>query len=266
MSMNVDIEDEVPPVKYRRRPVVNLQLEATKSLSMNELNARLSVALSSDSDFLRTETVVCLMRRAYREGSKRKGDLLLTALLNRCMKILRNNVSEKRYPDVETICEDILGDFAELVATDVSGNSSHLLDFYECTFNLKFKYFRIDCLRSLDEDVDNTMPLPKPQKVVSSDANDEIFEKISTTFQVPANQPGRLVLKRLLEAIDDLPPDQREAVVLVHVLGYQKGSSTDPNKITAATRCNCDERTIHNRLKRAAAALVSFKEELNDIH
>jgi DNA-directed RNA polymerase specialized sigma24 family protein len=65
----------------------------------------------------------------------------------------------------------------------------------------------------------------------------------------------------LLDAINGLPPDERDAVILVHVFGY-KEESDDPNEETAATRCNCTARTIRNRLTRAAARLVRFKEAL----
>jgi len=55
--------------------------------------------------------------------------------------------------------------------------------------------------------------------------------------------------------------DERDAVVLVHVLGY-KVESGDPDEDTAATRCKCTGRTIRNRLMRAAAKLSRFKEAM----
>jgi DNA-directed RNA polymerase specialized sigma24 family protein len=56
-----------------------------------------------------------------------------------------------------------------------------------------------------------------------------------------------------------LPPDERRAVELCHILGYDE-ESEDPNKRTAATICGVTGRTIRNRLKRAAARLSSYKE------
>ena len=62
-------------------------------------------------------------------------------------------------------------------------------------------------------------------------------------------------------AIEALPADERDAVILVHVLGY-KEESEDPEEETAATRCTArDERFAigsHGR----PAKLSRFKEDL----
>lgn len=79
------------------------------------------------------------------------------------------------------------------------------------------------------------------------------------TFRSAAMQEGELVRSELYDAILDLPSDERDAVILVHVLGYQE-ESDDPQTVTAATRCGCTGRTIRNRLTRAAAKLARFKE------
>ena len=62
-------------------------------------------------------------------------------------------------------------------------------------------------------------------------------------------------------AINALPEDERKAVILVHVMGYDE-ESDDPDKVTAATICGCTGRTIRNRLTRAAKKLSTLKEEL----
>ena len=66
---------------------------------------------------------------------------------------------------------------------------------------------------------------------------------------------------QFVRAIEALPANERDAVILVHVLGY-KEESEDPEEETAATRCNCTGRTIRNRLTRATAKLSRFKEDL----
>jgi DNA-directed RNA polymerase specialized sigma24 family protein len=58
-----------------------------------------------------------------------------------------------------------------------------------------------------------------------------------------------------------LPPEERDAVILCHVMGYPE-ESDDPAKRTAATICGVTGRTTRNRLKRAAAKLSRFKEDL----
>ena len=85
--------------------------------------------------------------------------------------------------------------------------------------------------------------------------------RVSEAFRTAPTQEGELVLSELHDVILGLPADERDAVVFVHMLGYQE-ESDDPEIVTAATRCDCALRTIRNRLTRAAAKLTPFKEAL----
>ena len=80
-------------------------------------------------------------------------------------------------------------------------------------------------------------------------------------FKFLPTQEWGVFREPLARGIEALPADERDAVILVHVLGY-KEESEDPAEETAATRCNCTGRTIRNRLTRAAAKLSRFKEAL----
>ena len=84
---------------------------------------------------------------------------------------------------------------------------------------------------------------------------------MSDAFKIPPTQGSDVFWAQIAKAIEALPADERDAVTLVHVLGY-KEESEDPEEETAATRCNCTGRTIRNRLTRAAAKLSRFKEDL----
>ena len=93
------------------------------------------------------------------------------------------------------------------------------------------------------------------------DAYEDAFARVSDAFKVFPTQEWDAFREPFLKAIDALPSDERDAVILVHVLGY-KEKSEDPEEETAATRCNCTGRTIRNRLTRAAGKLARFKEDL----
>jgi DNA-directed RNA polymerase specialized sigma24 family protein len=77
----------------------------------------------------------------------------------------------------------------------------------------------------------------------------------------PASQVDGIFRNQRLQAINNLPPDERKAVILCGVFGY-KEESDDPTIVTAATLCGVTGRTIRNRLRRAAARLSHFKEEV----
>lgn len=80
---------------------------------------------------------------------------------------------------------------------------------------------------------------------------------LSDKLCTPAEQYLRT---EVLEAINNLPLDERKALVLYYVYGY-KVESQDPHAVTVATLCECSGRTIRNRLARAMARLSYLKED-----
>jgi DNA-directed RNA polymerase specialized sigma24 family protein len=165
-----------------------------------------------------------------------------------------------RLPNAETLREYALSEFSELLAADGTGEQPDELDFYECRFNLAFYALRVDVVRRELAEVNGGADLRDESDSGEPQAYEDAVATLSTAFRNPETQQGTVYLQELLAAIDALPPDERKAVVLVHVMGYDE-ESEDPNKETAATLCNCTGRTIRNRLTRAAAKLSRFKED-----
>lgn len=185
--------------------------------------------------------------------------LVLPVLLNRCETNLLVKVPDGQLPEAASLREEILGAFSELFAIDGTDDASDELDFYECKFNRAFRFFRIDIVRRETARLKPMAQMPEPNQDGEPDAYEDVFARVSETFLAPATQENEVFRTELLDAIQRLPPDERDAVILVHVVGY-KEESDDPDEETAATRCNCTGRTIRNRLTRAAAKLVRFKE------
>ena len=73
------------------------------------------------------------------------------------------------------------------------------------------------------------------------------FEALSVEPAIPAPQPGRIALAELSRAIDALPVDQREALLLVALEGFGYEEAASILKIPAGT--------LMSRLSRARAAL-----------
>ena len=129
-----------------------------------------------------------------------------------------------------------LGEFAELFANDIHGDDNNELDFYECRFNLSFKTLRIDIAR-------REMSRSKREVCLSDLSNNDKTQALENYYMIRqlATQNAILPedssnLRELLNAIDALPPNERKAVVLCHIMGY-KEESDDPDKKTAATLC-----------------------------
>ena len=246
-------------VRYTRPQAVESEIEGALGDDLITLKRRLSVTDRESSDYLRSECLVHLIRDALRRKDDHRLNAVLPILLGRCEAILKANISDQ-LPNADSLREDVLSEFSELLASDGSGERPDELDFYECRFNLAFRTLRIDAVRQELEQVERTAELPDHREGGELDADEEVFARISESFQVPEAQQNSVFLEEVLRAIDTLPSDQRDAVILCHVFGY-KEESTDPNEVTAATLFNCTGRTIRNRLSRAATKLAQLKEE-----
>ena len=243
---------------YTRPPAVETQINEWLLDDLPTLNRRLLVTDKTSPDHLRSETLVHFIREAHRNGDDARRDATLRVLFRRCETILSAKIHND-VPNAEALREDILSELGELIALDGTGEFPDELDFYECRFNLAFRTLRLDSLDREFAELDRVADLPDETESEDPADPEDVFARLSGAFRTPANQEGTVFLGQLLAAINALPPDEREAVVLVHVMGYDQ-ESDDPRKETAATRCRCEGRTIRNRLARAAVKLSRFKE------
>ncbi len=249
---------------YTRPRVVEAQIDEAVCLSRSDLRARLSIADRNAASYLRSECLVHLVREGRRSDDQQMMSAVLPVLLRRCEGILLSKVPDNKLPDAASLRQEILEEVADLFVTDGMGDFPNELDFYECKFNLAFRTLRLDVVdrvvRRRTREID-VVELPLFEKAREPDAYVDAFAKVSDAFKAKPTQEWDVLREELREAIEDLPADERDAVVLVHGLGY-KVESVDPDEETAATRCSCTGRTIRNRLASAAAMLSRFKEEL----
>jgi hypothetical protein len=244
---------------YIRPSVVEAEIDGAMLDDLLTLRRRLLIVDKAASDYLRSETLVHLIRHAMLTGNAERRDVVLPVLLGRCEAILKGKVSYL-LPNAEALREYVLSEFSELLAADGTGEQPDELDFYECRFNLAFYALRIDVVRRELEEVNGGATIPDENDSDEPQAYEDAVASLSTSLVNFETQQSPGYLEELLAAIDALPPDERKAVVLVHVMGYDE-ESEDPNKVTAATLCDCTGRTIRNRLSRAAAKLSRFKED-----
>jgi hypothetical protein len=249
---------------YVRPSGVEAQIDEAMQLSLADLRVRLLLRDRNSSDYLRSECLVHLVREGRRSGDQPLMSAVLPVLLARCEANLLVKVPDGGMPDAESLRQEILDELTELFVIDGSGDFPSELDFYECRFNKAFRALRIDAVRRdatrRKQNID-VVALPPSEATSEPDAYEDAFARVSETFRVLPTQEWDIFREPFLKAIEALPPDEREAVILVHVLGY-KEESEDPEEETAATRCNCTGRTIRNRLTRAATKLYRFKEDL----
>ena len=245
---------------YTRPKNVDEVIDEAIALEPAALQIRLEVADYHDPNYLYSECLVHLVRKAVRSDDQKLIGMVLPRLLSRCEANLQAKIFNGDIPDANGLREDILGDFSEKFASDGKGTNPNELDFFEVHFNSAFRTFRIDRTKVEHNRIENFINFSK-LSVEDEGQIDDVLASLSTKFQVPATQENALLKNRIWNAINALPAEERNAVVLCYYLGY-KVESEDSGQVTAATICNCSGRTVRNRLSRAAARLKPLKEEL----
>lgn len=248
---------------YVRPASVEAQIDAAVQLAPPDLRERLLITDRDDPGYLRHECLVHLMRQGRRSGNETLMSAVLPVLLGRCEANLTVTVPDSRMPASADLRQEILDELTEMFVMDGSGDSPDELDFYECRFNKAFRALRIDAVRRDARRRKRIVDVALPPSETTSEPNayEDAFARVSDAFKSLPTQAWDTFRAPFLDAIEALPPDERDAVILVHVFGY-KEESNDPEEETAATRCNCTGRTIRYRLTRAAAKLSRFKEVL----
>ena len=245
-------------MRYTRPQAVESVIEGALRDDLPTLKRRLSITDKGSPDYLPSECLVHLIRDARCRNDDQSLNAVLPILFGRCEAILRAKVSDQ-LPNADLLRDDVLSEFSELLASDRTGKHPDELDFYECKFNSAFRTLRINVVRREMDQIKQATQLPDHEDKSDPDAYEDVFARVSEAVKVSADQQDQVFREELWKAIKELPPDQRDAVVLCHVLGY-KMESDDPSEVTAATRCQCTGRTIRNRLKRAAKKLAKLKE------
>ena len=246
---------------YVRPHQVETQINTILTQNLSTLRNWLAVADHQAPDYLRSESLVHLIRDARRNSNDAIFNTVLPVLLVRCEAILLAKIPDNKLPNAADIREEVLGQFSELFAIDGTKEDQGDLDYFECCFNHAFRTFRIDLVRRELTYQQHFVPLDQADEV-QSDSLHPRFSNIQEALQIPATQESTVLKKELLNALNSLPPNEREAVVLHYLMDYDV-ESIDPKKRTVATICGVTGRTIRNRLSRAVAKLSkNYKEEL----
>lgn len=136
---------------------------ATDAVLVQDLPTQQRRALIRDRhhpEYLPSECPVHLIRKTNRRRDDAARDEILPLLLARCAANLNAKVDGQIAGAVE-LREDILGDFAELIAIDGSPEDRHELDFFEVRFNKAFFVFRATRVRSELAHLNSQTPLPE---------------------------------------------------------------------------------------------------------
>ena len=239
---------------YVRPRNIEAAIDLALGHDVGTLSKRVQIGDPGSPDHLQSECLVHLIRDAGRRGDSATMNALLPGLLRRCEASLLASVPSNLPSDT---VETILSEFAELFVEDASGGNLDELDYYEIRFNSALSALRIDFLRKQTKQLRREVALPEAD--AEDETNEDALARLAGAFHSP-NQEQVLSNERLLDLLEILTQEERKAVILCHIMGFEE-ESKDPNKITAATLCGCSGRTIRNRLKRVAKKIIDFLKE-----
>jgi hypothetical protein len=237
-----------PPGIERKIGVALTQDWATLSQRARETNPQ-------SADFLPSECLVHLLRDAIRRGEDRIARVLMPPLLKRAEANLERTVPDGRMRDAESVRHEILSDLAMMFTQDGTEGHEDELDFYECRFLRALRFLRIDHVRKALSERKELTDLPESgdgQDVPGLD--DEMLARLSRMASIGPSQEDALYLPEVIAALDRLPADQKEAVVLRRIIGHKEEE--------AARILDVEGRTVRNRLSRADKQLKTLKEDL----
>ena len=237
---------------YTRPANIEVALDAALALDWPALHQRSLVRDQRSTNYIPSECLVHLIRRAHRDHHATIRDQLLEILLGRCEVTLTARVPDGLVPNAAYVRDEVLGRLGELFAEDGADNNLDELDYFEVRFNAAFAALRIDIMRKEREALRCPSPLPDDKAIA---------RRPDTRWHSPTTPENDFFLNQLYQAIMILPCEERDAVILCCFMDYPE-ESDDPDKRTAATICGVTGRTIRNRLERARVKLSRFKEDL----
>lgn len=237
-----------PPGIERKIDVALTQDWATLSRRARETNPQ-------SGDFLPSECLVHLLRDAIRRGEDRIARVLMPPLLKRAEANLERTVPDGRMRDAESVRHEILSDLAMMFTQDGTEGHEDELDFYECRFLRALRFLRIDHVRKALSERKELTDLPESGDGQDEPAlDDEMLARLSRMASIGPSQEDALYLPEVIAALDRLPADQKEAVVLRRIIGHEEEE--------AARILGVEGRTVRNRLSRADKQLKTLKEDL----
>jgi hypothetical protein len=246
--------------QYTRPPGIEAKIDKALGQDVRTLATWAHITDNRSSEYLPSECLVHLIRDAIRGGDDRVATALMRPLLIRCEANLRTKVSDGQIRNAVALREEVLSSFGLMFAEDGTEGHKDELDYYECKFGSALRTLRIDHVRSEFSRRRELTDLPESHdREGGASFDSDALARLSEMARTKPAQEDRVYLHQVLKAVSELPPDERRAVVLRRVLGYDE-ESADPSKRTVATICEVEGRTIRNRLSRADKRLKSFKE------
>lgn len=254
---DTDDPSAVPPLtrnNYARSAATEDEIRRLRALDDDSLIAAFSSMREGASDYVSAEALVFFIRGAHRQQRARLRDALVGLIVKRCQVYFRGAV---RGFDPDTrldIQNDVIADMIRLLIDP--GDAGDFLEVRFWTYldrktvtmtgRARRSHYRAPLIGDLGDGDDEEGSL------LSTGQEEQIFADADRAD--------------VRAALDSLPPELRELVVLRYFedwqIGNERRTGDGPAQPTLAERYNCSPRTIHNHLVKARDLMKShWKDE-----
>jgi DNA-directed RNA polymerase specialized sigma24 family protein len=238
---------------YARPKDIEDALTALVELPREEFLERCQIRSRSDPGYVQSECLLHVVRASRHDNNDRWFEQLYKLLLERLIYALpraENSDGTTASLTNEAIRDAVIDRFVVTLSADRQEQGDKL-DFFECRFNLGVKRLRVDaqemvwnkenCTTALDDELTGEVSAEVEAAV-------GVFDPLEfDTIDDP------ILRRRLDEAIDELPPEQRRTFVMLRK-GFQIDSD-DPSEMTISKALGKTGRTIQSYRDRALASL-----------
>lgn len=238
---------------YQRRTEIEQALSALDGLAPDQLVERLTCTQQA----VPFEVLIYFLRHTELELGSKHLEPIFCTFYGRLEAALRKVVSDAWIDHAATIREELSERIVEMIAKDRDSQEEKMY-YWEVNFNHALSNLCTDVLRKHGparetDPLKNARPLTK-----EGDSGEEVSHEVDIAAAEFINpNPSKIddvaFRLRLMDAINELPEDERRAVGL-----RWQGmpiESQDPEVETIAKALECTERTVRNRLKRAIEKL-----------
>lgn len=243
---------EVPPklnAEYERLPHIEKQIEECLMLSEREFLARLAVIDREAEEFLREETLICLLTLAHAENLAQIESLMAQRLSlsykKRIEKVFRNDSFDQNF------IEEAIGDIQYLMLKQIFERTEKSYDFWETRFYKALNALISAYRRKHGEKYRATTLFGER----SDDDGKKDFRKLSVEDEdYPGNKEKQLASRQILAK---MPKDLQQ----IFILYYQEKETQE----AIAEAFGITTRTVRNKLQRIREFLDTWRDSQGDL-
>ena len=242
---------------YERSADLERRLKEILCRDRDTLRGQIAILDRNNSDYVPSECLIYMLREAKLYNHQAWFNQLYRALIARCTANLRWSVNGGIIADAETLREEIVGEFHLRLARGLEPGST-VLDGFEVAFDHAFAALRkskVTRERKKQRREPNFNPVPTdepndPDRWVLSLRADDGSEMVGLY-----GEEYRTFRKQIMAAIEELPPLERDAILL-RLAGWQIHSG-EANVESIAAKFGVDEGTIRYRIKQGVRKVIA---------